>query len=332
MAKFTRKERREARLRRGPIVPVKPDEAPERPKSSFDTAYEGTSRLGHFFVRHHRKLLIIPLVLLVASLAIIGAHRARTGQLLEMGVSLKGGLSVTIASDDLDAARLRDHLAREFPGQDISVRVFSELGRQKGVIIESGEVKEDRLLESAEALVPNVRGISSIETIGPTLAANFSAQMLRALLLAFAFMVVVVLYYFRTGVPGLAVILAVVADMIMTLAAVDLLGIKVSTAGVAAFLMLIGYSVDTDILLSTRVLKHSGGTVPFRIFSSFRTGITMTLTTIVAVTAGLLITQSEVIRQIMAIILIGLVADIINTWITNASILLIYFERKHGKA
>lgn len=333
MAKLTRRERREARLRGSPILPLStPAETPAAHRSSFSVAYDGTSRLGRFFVRHHRKLLILPALLLIVSLAIVGVHKAQTGEFIDKGISLKGGLSVTIPSSSLQAQEVVALLAREFPGQDLSVRVFSELGVQKGLIIESGDIDEKLLLAALERLSPGATKDASIETIGATLAANFTAQLVKALLIAFVLMVAVILVNFKTGIPGLAVILAVVADMVMTLAAVNVLGIKVSTAGIAAFLMLIGYSVDTDVLLSTRVLKHTAGTVPDRIFSSFRTGITMTVTTIAAVTVGLLLTQSEVIRQIMVIILIGLVADIINTWITNASILLIYFERKHGKA
>ena len=44
-------------------------------------------------------------------------------------------------------------------------------------------------------------------------------------------------------------------------------------------------------------------------------------------TVALIFTQSEVIRQIMTILLIGLVVDIINTWIQNAGLLLWYVEK-----
>jgi preprotein translocase subunit SecF len=38
--------------------------------------------------------------------------------------------------------------------------------------------------------------------------------------------------------------------------------------------------------------------------------------------------QIEVIRDIAAVLFVGLVLDIINTWITNATILKWYAERK----
>jgi len=50
----------------------------------------------------------------------------------------------------------------------------------------------------------------------------------------------------------MAVVISAFADIVMTLALVDILGLKISTAGIVAFLMLIGYSVDTDILFNNK--------------------------------------------------------------------------------
>lgn len=151
-----------------------------------------------------------------------------------------------------------------------------------------------------------------------------------AILIAFVFMGVVVFLYFKTIVPSTAVILAAFSDMVITLAIVNILGIKLSTASIAAFLMLIGYSVDTDILLSTRVLKRKGGDVISRVYSAMKTGLTMNATTLAAVVTALVLTQSEVIRQIMIILLIGLFVDMINTWIQNVGIIRLYLEKKRS--
>ena len=163
------------------------------------------------------------------------------------------------------------------------------------------------------------------------MGASFFKDLIIALLIAFVFMAIVVFLYFRNLVPAGAVILAAASDILITLAIVNLIGMKLSAAGIAAFLMLIGYSVDTDILLSTRVLKRREGTEMERIYGAFKTGMTMTITTLIAITVALVITQSEVIRQIMTILLIGLIVDIINTWIQNVGILRLYLERKAKK-
>lgn len=136
--------------------------------------------------------------------------------------------------------------------------------------------------------------------------------------------------YIKNSVPAFAVMFSAFADIVMTLAVVDLIGMKISTAGIVAFLMLIGYSVDTDILLTTRMLKLNKSTNS-SLFSAFKTGTTMTLTSIIAVSAALIVISpfSTVLNQIFIILLIGLAFDLLNTWITNASIIKWYVSHNH---
>jgi preprotein translocase subunit SecF len=96
--------------------------------------------------------------------------------------------------------------------------------------------------------------------------------------------------------------------------------------------MLIGYSVDTDILLTTRLLKRHEGSVNDRLYDAFKTGTTMTLTSIAAVAVALIIifNFSDTLRQIFTILLIGLGFDLVNTWFANAGILKWYIERRSG--
>ena len=143
--------------------------------------------------------------------------------------------------------------------------------------------------------------------------------------------VALIFIFIYFSIPSFAVILSAFADILMTLAVVDMTGMSLSIAGVIAFLMLIGYSVDTDILLTSRLLKDKEGNVNHRLFGAFKTGITMTLTAIAAVGVSLAIIYdfSSTLRQIFTIILIGLLFDIVNTWFTNASMLKWYMGVKH---
>jgi preprotein translocase subunit SecF len=142
--------------------------------------------------------------------------------------------------------------------------------------------------------------------------------------------IILTLLYVYYSIPSFSVILSALADIVMTVAVVDMMGINLSIAGVIAFLMLIGYSVDTDILLTSRLLKDKEGHVNRRLYGAFKTGITMTLTAIASVGISLVIIYSfsEVLKQIFTIILIGLGFDIVNTWLTNASMLKWYMEVK----
>ncbi|MDL5504021.1 MAG: hypothetical protein QSU88_12495, partial [Candidatus Methanoperedens sp.] len=71
-----------------------------------------------------------------------------------------------------------------------------------------------------------------------------------------------------------------------------------------------------------------------------KTGMTMTLTTLAALIALFVVssgsylvstfTRIDIIRDISVVLIFGLIADIINTWMTNVGILKWYLE-KTGK-
>ncbi len=119
------------------------------------------------------------------------------------------------------------------------------------------------------------------------------------------------------------------SSIVMTIAVIEIVGMKISTAGIVAFLMLIGYSVDTDILLTTRLLKRKEG-VNASLLGAFKTGTTMTITSIIAIATALIavFSFSSVLNQVFTILLIGLTFDLFNTWVTNASIIKWYVETK----
>jgi len=115
----------------------------------------------------------------------------------------------------------------------------------------------------------------------------------------------------------------------------SLFGITLEPASLVAIIMLVGYSVDTDILLTTRVLKTRTGTVNERIDNAMKTGLTMTLTTLCVMLVILVIStvviRIDIMADISSVLLLGLTGDIISTWLMNAGILKWYVEEKGGK-
>ncbi|MBS3105015.1 protein translocase subunit SecF [Candidatus Woesearchaeota archaeon] len=297
------------------------------------------SALFEVYDKKYKLLLIIPFIMLFLALIQIGYQVYTTGDFMQKEVSLKGGVTVTIPYDKhVDTIQIEKQISSQFPGNDISVRTLRSTGAVVGIIVEADiegndKAQADKLLDSiGDALKTDLSKVDyGIEIIGSSLGASFFRESLIALAVAFLFMGLVVFIYFRTFIPSAAVILAAFSDIAVALAVMNMFDVRIGTAGIAAFLMLIGYSVDTDILLTVRVLKRKEGTVMDRIISSIKTGMTMTITAIISIIVALAVTQSEVIRQIMLILLIGLIADIFNTWIQNVGLLRIYVEKKAKK-
>ncbi|MCB9362263.1 protein translocase subunit SecF [Candidatus Woesearchaeota archaeon] len=288
------------------------------------------------YEEEYKKLLIIPFLILVLALVQIGYQTATTGDFINKGVSLKGGVTMSVYdTSETDTRTIQSALEAAFPDNDFVVRAISNTGVAAGVIVEADlEVTDDAAIEKFKEIVGGEMGVEltvdnhNIEFIGSSLGKSFFSATIKAVLIAFLLMGLVVFIYFRTLAPSLAVILAAFSDIVVTIAIVNLLDIQIGTAGIAAFLMMIGYSVDTDILLSVRVLKKKDGSVMERVYDAMKTGVTMNITTMVALVIALVFSPSEVIRQIMIILLIGLAVDLINTWIQNTGILRLYLERK----
>ena len=267
-------------------------------------------------------------MLVLAFAQIIGQY-AVTGDFVNRGISLQGGVSVTIPEGTADVFILQDALSSAFPEGDILVRKFAQA---KGIVVDASDVASEALVSEIKNQLGELSQEEySVEEIGSSLGASFFKETFFAIILAFIFMGIIVFITFRTFIPSLAVILAAFSDIVVTLAIFNLTGMKLSTAGIAAFLMLIGYSVDTDILLSTHLLKRKHTGLMDRLKAAFKTGIMMSVTTIAAITVALFFATSETIKQIMIILLIGLLLDLIMTWIQNAGILRMYLEKKHGR-
>ena len=280
--------------------------------------------------KHYKKLLLIPALLIVFSVVYLFVFTNDNGDIIEKDISLTGGTSITIY-DSIPINQITTDLSDKL--SDLTTREIYDLktGQQKAIIIETTED-----MDSAKKTLEEYLGYkldadnSSIEFTGSILSESFYAQLLIAIAVAFLFMALVVFLLFKTAVPSIAVIISAFADILMTLVAFDMFGMKMSTAGIVAFLMLIGYSVDTDILLTTRMIKRSEGSLNKRIYEAMKTGMTMTLTSLFAFSVALFVVKSFsiVLTQIFSILVIGLAFDLLNTWITNVSILKWYVEAK----
>ncbi len=283
--------------------------------------------------KSYKYLLLIPLVLLIFSFAYMAVFYSNNNDFIHKDISLTGGTSVTIY-EDIGGATLELDLQDRL--DDVSAREIYDLVTRKQIALII-ETKSDA--DYTKQIIEDYVGYelteenSSIEFTGSSLSESFYKQLLVAILIAFVFMAIVVFIIFRTVVPSAAVIISAFADILMTLVFANIIGMKMSSAGIVAFLMLIGYSVDTDILLTTRILKRNEGTINNRLFGALKTGMTMTLTSLLAMGLALIVVKSfsPVLTQIFSILVIGLCFDLLNTWITNVSILKWYANSKDKK-
>ena len=276
--------------------------------------------------RRYGHLLVISMLLLVFSVGFLLYGYSQKGDWFIKSIELRGGTVISVSLDSpVSISELETKLSEKF-GTAIVQETRGLGGYGLSIEVESSANTTAVLSEL------NANGISteksSVQTIDPGIGASFWYQAQIAIILAFAFMAVTVFAIFRIFVPSIAVILAAGCDIIETVAFMQIFGIQLSLASLAALLMLIGYSVDTDIILTTRVLRMTEKSVDERISSAMKTGLTTAGTTIGALAVLYISSVSAVLSQIASVLLIGLVLDLVNTWIQNAAIIKWYAVRK----
>jgi len=273
----------------------------------------------------NKKLISIPILMLLASLVMFYLIAS---QGLNLDVDLEGGTQLIIESErSINEESLTSTLSQ----YDASVTSSRGLSGYSIIIKYGSNINTSQVLETMESSGYSFEDYS-IQTVGPALGSSFFSQAQIALLFAFIFMAIVVFIIFRQFMPSFYVVLCAFADLVETVVISQLLGIELSLATFSALLLTLGYSVDTDILLTTRVMKEKEGEVEDRFKGAFKTGITMTGTTLVALLALYFLTASVVLQQIASVLLIALALDIINTWLLNANLLRWQMERKSNEA
>jgi preprotein translocase subunit SecF len=286
----------------------------------------------NWFDKYYKLMMLGPILVLILCLVYLGMFYSTHHDFILKEVSLSGGTTITINSNSgVDFTVLENKLSEKYNNMNFRRLTDLRSGETLAFVIES-PLESSKLKADIEEIIGfNLTDAnSSTEFTGSSLSGNFYKQLIMALGIAFILMSIVIFILFRTFIPSIAVIFAAFSDIVMPLALIDFLGIRLSAAGIAAFLMLVGYSVDTDILLTTRAIKTHEGTLNSRIYGAFKVGIFMTSTALFAVLPAFFIVTGlpESFRQIFLILALGLFADIINTWTTNAGIIKWYADKK----
>ena len=264
----------------------------------------------------NRELVAIPLALLGVALAVLVAATLITGTPVALGIEFTGGTEMQVVTDDSQA-----EIQSAFDEDVQSITPIAGQANAYQLTFQADDA--DPILEQAETAGYEVESIGERSA---SFAGDSQRQALFALLIAFGGMAALVALMFRTFVPSLAVIASAFSDLVIPLALMRLFNIELTLGTVAALLMLIGYSVDSDLLLNNHVLRRRGDfyTSTFR---AMRTGVTMTVTSIAAMIVMTVVSKLlgiPLLPDVGLILVFGLLADLMNTYLLNVSLLRYY--------
>ncbi len=275
----------------------------------------------------NNKLIFVTLAFLLISLAFLGYKQATTGSFIDKNIDLKGGNLLIISFLDAnynEISNLRDNLQTKY-----HVNTYTTTSAiETQLSVECPEDNVNELIKSINTTL-EIRNYE-LSKIDSKLSAGIFNEIIYSVFIAFIAMAIIIFLLFRIVVPSFAVVLCAFSDIIITIFFMNVFSIPLSIVTFTALLMSLGYSVDTDILLTTRTLK-SRNDFDKQYKKALKTGLTMTTTSMVGLISILLITGfSSIFGQLAAVLIICLIVDLPNTWIQNASILKWYVERyKH---
>ncbi|KZN25651.1 preprotein translocase subunit SecF [Haladaptatus sp. R4] len=261
----------------------------------------------------NRQLAGVPLAILVLALLVLAGWYMATGAPVTPGIDFTGGTEMRIQT-----TASQHHIETSFDSQVASVTPSASQNNVYLVSFQSTDTNS--LTNQAQS---NGYEVLSVQSTSANFGAGAQQLALYGIVAAFVGMSIIVFLMFRSFVPSIAVVISAFGDIVIPLALMDVFGIKLSLGTVAALLMLIGYSVDSDILLNNHVLRRSGDFYEST-YRAMRTGVTMTVTSLAAMVVMTLVSaffQIGLLTSIGVILVMGLATDLMNTYMLNLSLL-----------
>lgn len=176
-----------------------------------------------------------------------------------------GQIQISLVFDNEGAKLFKDITERNvgkqvaifLDGSIISAPVVQQAIMDGKAVISGGfNLVEARLLSqrlNAGALPVPVNLVSQ-QTVGATLGASSFNASLKAGLVGLFFVIIFMIFYYR--LPGLISAIALIIYTSLTLATMKLIGVTLTLAGIAGFILSIGMAVDANILIFERLKEE----------------------------------------------------------------------------
>ena len=270
---------------------------------------------------------------------------------VNLGIDFKGGTAIGVSfSEDISIEEIRSSLKTVYINDtnfDLSAEEIKYFGSNSDVMIKIktlenepenfGQLVINHLYGSLNSKVPENKNdfILSLGSVSPKVGSELSGKALWSVISA----LVLILFYISVRFEfrfALGAILALVHDVIITLGIFSLTGFEITLSTVAAFLTIVGYSLNDTIVILDRIRENmkSSGTVMFEstINKSINQSLSRTLITSVTtllVIIVLLVYGGEVIRPFSFTMLVGVIIGTYSSiYIASALLATIYQNSK----
>ena len=284
-------------------------------------------------------------VLLIGVVSILGINGIRPG------IDFAGGTLLELHFDPaVQVEDIRGQLDRVPVGDaeiDLSKSEIKQFGSENDILIrvtESGEGTEvaDGIMEVLEsgfaASIAEMEWIRRQEKVGPKIGSELSSAAVRAVLVALGLILLYMAWRFHRFLYGIAAVVALFHDVLITLGLLSLFDIEITLAVVAALLAIVGYSLNDTIVVFDRIREnlHTArrqgfdGTVNQSINECLSRTLITSATTLLAVLV-LMIFGGEVNRDFTITLMIGVVVGTYSSMFVASPVLYLGQQRAAAK-
>ena len=281
-------------------------------------------KFSSWYTKNYRKLLVIPLVVFLASALLFYDNKVKTGEFFPKDIDLSGGTVITVYTGEIpEGARSL------FESQGLSFREIKKYNSNEliAVAIEAGPgFGEEEIVGMVNHTFPGFE--KDVRNVGPAMGESFMRSASKAVLIGFILMGLILAAIFRQPIVAMTVILSGFLNVFEAAALMTRFGVKLAPHTIGALLMLMGWSVDSEVLFDTKILKNVGGDPKKRAMLAMKTAMTMSAAIFAALFALYFFSTSMLIKDIALVLILGAFFDIINTWFQSLSMVLWYAEAK----
>ena len=284
-------------------------------------------------------------VLLIGIVSILGINGIRKG------IDFAGGTLLELHFDPaVQVEDIRSQLGRVPVGDteiDLSKSEIKQFGSENDILIrvsESGagtEVADGIMGVLKSGFVDNIEEMEWIrrqEKVGPKIGSELSNAAVRAVLVALALILIYMAWRFHRFLYGIAAVVALFHDVLITLGLLSLFDIEITLAVVAALLAIVGYSLNDTIVVFDRIREnlHTArrqgfdGTVNQSINECLSRTLITSATTLMAVLV-LMIFGGEVNRDFTITLMIGVVVGTYSSVFVASPVLYLGQQRAAAK-
>ena len=260
---------------------------------------------------------------------------------LNYGIDFTGGTLIQVhLEEDKGISALRSAVAKAGV-TGAQVQNFGEKGEY--LITFKVKLDPDKLVEKLKGILGTEIRIDRAEQVGPKVGRELREQALVALGLGLLLMLVYIWIRFDFWF-GLAAILALFHDVVITMGVYTAMGLEVTVATVAALLTIVGYSINDSIVVSDRIreylrMEEEPNAVPFKklvqifnksINSTLSRTVITSLTTLIVLLA-LLFIGGPVIFDFAFALTVGVVVGTYSSIFVVAALVLDWRRRRAPK-